>query len=348
MRELDFTAASGTHVVFGVGKRSVARSLLDGHRALIVATPGRLPVATQIADGVPFSDVPQHVPRATVEEAAATVEENDLDAAVAVGGGSPIGVVKALAMHFDLLKVYVPTTFSGSEMTNIWAVTESGGKKTARDERVRADHVVYDPELVVGMPLPLAFVGLFNAMAHAVEALYAKEVPEEVLDDAQQSVRSIATAVRRLATPSMSEAGDLEARAEALYGAHLAATTLDRAGMGLHHKIAHVLGGTLNLRHAEAHTVVLPYSLGYNADCIPEAMARLHESLGGDPVGELLRLQQQSGVPMSLAEIGMKESDIDVVVRQLMRDEYDNPRPLERDALRSTLEAAWAGELGAR
>ncbi|NKX52432.1 maleylacetate reductase, partial [Arthrobacter deserti] len=47
------------------------------------------------------------------------------------------------------------------------------------------------------------------------------------------------------------------------------------AGPGIHHKLCHVLGGTFNLPHAQAHAAVLPYVLAFNTPAAPAAAARI-------------------------------------------------------------------------
>jgi maleylacetate reductase len=121
---------------------------------------------------------------------------------------------------------------------------------------------------------------------------------------------------------------------------------LGNVGMALHHKLCHVLGGTLDLPHAQTHTVVLPHALAYNQPAAPQAVAALSRALGGtsDPARELWELAGRLGAPRSLAELGMKESDIARIAELAVADPYANPRPVTRDGVESLLRAAWAGE----
>ncbi len=337
-----------TNVVFGRGERAgLATAFEAGTPVLIVATPGRVAMLDATLSDLDaawrrcatFIDVPQHVPKETLEAAAALADEHGVSGAVAFGGGSAIGVVKALALRRSLRKVYVPTTYSGSEMTNIWAVSADGQKTTGRDDRARADLVIYDPDVVDSMPLPLVFVSLFNALAHAVEAMYAPDVTPEVIEDASSSVRLLADAISTL-----SNHDDRIAREAALRGAYHAGRALDAAQMGLHHKLAHVLGGTLALPHSPVHTVLLPHSLAYNRGHAAEAMRRLEPELSGDPVAVIERLRRDAMAPTALRDLGMAESDIDRVVDEVFVRPYPNPRPLERAPLRALVRAAWNGD----
>ena len=136
-----------------------------------------------------------------------------------------------------------------------------------------------------------------------------------------------------------------EARAAALYGAWLCGCCLGAVGMALHHKLCHTLGGTLDLPHAPTHTVVLPHALAYNAAAAPQAMARIARALGvADAAAGLHDLARELGAPLSLREIGMREADIERATDIALANPYWNPRPIEADAIRQLLRAAWAGE----
>jgi maleylacetate reductase len=116
--------------------------------------------------------------------------------------------------------------------------------------------------------------------------------------------------------------------------------------MTLHHKLCHALGGTLDLPHAQTHTVVLPHALAYNAPAAPQAVAALSRALGGvdDPARELWDLAGRLGAPRSLRELGMSEADIPRIVEQAVASPYANPRPVTSDGVAALLRAAWSGE----
>jgi alcohol dehydrogenase class IV len=115
--------------------------------------------------------------------------------------------------------------------------------------------------------------------------------------------------------------------------------------MSLHHKLCHTLGGTFDLPHAETHTIVLPHALGYNAPAVPKAMALLGEALGtAEPTLALYDLAGALAAPRGLRDLGMPEEGIDRAADLALANPYWNPRPLERDALRACIAAAWAGE----
>lgn len=346
----DFTyRAAPMRVIFGPGRLADLGGELDElelRRALVLSTPGHEALARSVAGtlggraaGVhPYAVM--HVPVEVAERAVAAATALRADSCLAVGGGSTVGLGKAIALHTGLPVIAVPTTYAGSEMTPVWGLTSGGMKRTGRDQRVLPRSVVYDPELTVSLPIDVSVCSGLNAVAHAVEALYAPEVSPITSLLAEESVRAI-----RLALPAL-VAGptDLGARGRALYGAWLAGACLGATTMGLHHKLCHALGGTLDLPHAQVHAVVLPHALAYNARAAPAAVAALCRALDtDDPAAALFRLTGELGAPTSLTELGVAEADLDRVARQVVAEAYPNPRQVTLDGVRELLDRAWRG-----
>jgi maleylacetate reductase len=282
-----------------------------------------------------------HVPVGVADRAVEVARAAGADGCVAVGGGSAIGLGKVIALRTGLPLVAVPSTYSGSEMTPVWGLTEDGAKRTGRDPSVLPRSVVYDPELTLSLPVGLSVTSGVNALAHAAEALYAPDASPVVSLMAEEGVRAMADALPALAAAPR----DLDARGRALYGAWLCGAALGATTMGLHHKLCHVLGGTFGLPHAETHTVVLPYALAYNAPAAPEAMAALGRALDADDVpGAVRGLAGGSGVPRSLAELGLSEADLAVAARAATEQAYPNPRKVTAEGVLDVLRAAYVGD----
>ncbi|WP_369394343.1 maleylacetate reductase [Streptomyces sp. CG1] len=281
-----------------------------------------------------------HVPVEVADRAVAVARAAGADGCVAVGGGSAIGLGKAIALRTGLPLIAVPTTYAGSEMTPLWGLTEHAVKRTGRDPVVQPRSVVYDAELTLTLPVSLSVTSGINALAHAVEALYAPDTSPLVSLMAEEGVRAMAGALPRLAA----EPDDLDTRGRALYGAWLCGTCLGATTMGLHHKVCHVLGGTFGLPHAETHTVVLPYALAYNAPAVPQALAALHRALDTEDAPRALRdLSVHLGAPRSLAELGLKEGDLTLAAEQVTGEPYANPRPVTAEGVLAVLWAAYEG-----
>ena len=348
--DLQFVYASHPgRVIFGAGALSHLEreiDLLGAQRALVLSTPEQEAQAEEVARrlgarcaGV-FARAVMHVPIETARLARAEAARVGADCAIAIGGGSTTGLGKAIALESALPILAIPTTYAGSEMTTIYGITEDGIKKTGRDPRVLPRTVIYDPELTLGLPTGLSAVSGMNAIAHAVEALYAVDANPVISLIAEEGIRALAVGLPAvLAAPT-----DIEARSNALYGAWLCGIALNGCAMALHHKLCHTLGGSFNLPHAETHTVVLPHAVAYNAKAAPDAMRRIARALGTDSaVGGLIALEQRLGTPMSLKAIGMPADGLDRAAAIAAAAPYPNPRALEQAAIRALLDDAFHG-----
>jgi maleylacetate reductase len=336
-------------VVFAVGAsgrlpEEVER--LGLRRLIVVCTPQQAdlaaeltsPVGSRIAELHPHATM--HVPATVAADAVARGREIAADGCIAVGGGSAIGLAKAVAKDTGLPIVAVPTTYAGSEMTPIWGLTDAGRKTTGRDPRVLPATVVYDPALTVTLPPALSVTSGMNALAHSAEALYAPDGSPITALLAAESARAIAGALPRLVT----DPRDIDARSDALYGAWLAGTVLGATTMSLHHKMCHILGGTFDLPHAETHTAVLPHVLAVNLPAAAPARTALANALGAaDPAQHLFHLARDLGAEMSLRALGLPEDGLQTVVDQALAGPRANPAPVTEADLRSILDNALAG-----
>jgi maleylacetate reductase len=349
MQSFIYTALPA-RVVFGAGTLArVADEVqrLGRSRALVLSTSPQEAEARALADrlgalavGV-FAEAAMHTPTDVTERALARARELAADSLVALGGGSTTGLSKAVAVRTDLPQVVIPTTYAGSEATPILGETAHARKTTQRSPKILPEVIVYDIDLTLTLPPSLSVTSGMNAIAHAVEALYAEEANPVISLLAEAGIAALAQGLPRI----VANPRDLEARSNALYGAWLCGTCLGAVGMALHHKLCHVLGGTFDLPHAETHTVVLPHAVAYNALAVPEAMARVARSLGTtqNAAQGLFDLARTLGAPTSLREIGMPESGLDEAADLAAAFPYWNPRPVERDAIRALLDDAWHG-----
>jgi maleylacetate reductase len=331
MREFTYEALP-MRVAFGPGRAASVGAELEHlglRRVLVLCTPGQQKTARVVADGLGdrcaavYPEAQMHVPVEVADAACAAAAELGADGCVAVGGGSTVGLGKAIALRHGLPVIAVPTTYAGSEMTPVWGITEGGIKRTGRDRAVLPRSVVYDPELSASLPVALSVTSGLNAVAHAAEGLYAPDVSPIVALMAEEGARSIVSALPRI----VAEPDGLDARADALRGAWLCGAVLGVTTMSLHHKLCHVLGGTFALPHAGVHTVVLPHVLAFNAPAAPRMVDALARVLGDRDVAPALwRWQRRLGAPTSLAELGMPADGVPEVVRQVLAVPYANPR----------------------
>jgi len=348
LRQFIYTALPA-RVVFGVGSLAQLPAELDrlgAKRALLLSTPEQADAVRQVAAALGsraagvYDKAAMHVPLEIAEDARRVARELQADVGITVGGGSTTGLGKAIALTSSLPIVAVPTTYAGSEMTPIYGLTEGGMKKTGRDVRVLPRTVIYDPALTFSLPAALSAASGMNAIAHCVEAMYAQDANPVISMMAEEGIRALAAALPVI----VREPRNHKARSEALYGAWLAGISLGSAGMALHHKLCHTLGGTWNLPHAETHAIVLPHAARYNRDAAPEAMARIARALDTEdaPTG-LFDLEVKLGLKMKLADLGMKAADLERAADLATQSPYPNPAPVEKAAVRALLEAAYTG-----
>jgi homogentisate 1,2-dioxygenase len=334
-------------VVFGAGAEASAATLLvelGARRVLLVAQDRHAEGAARIAGalgdraaGVFTTDRPQ-VPGEVADAAVARARDAGVDWVLAHGGGTPIGVAKAIALALPVSLAAVPTTYAGSERTNIWGVVRDGKKTTGRDDRVRPRLVVYDPLLTLDLDRTLSLDSLFNALAHSVEAFYAADATPDLRRAAEDSFEPLLAGIRAVAAAP----GELAGRELALRGAALASMALGGASMGLHHKLAHVLGGSFDTPHARTHATLLPYVLGFNAPAAPALVRALHRAWGaGDPPAFLYDLQRSLGLATSLRALGLTADALDTIADHVLEAKYPNPRPVERAPLRELLDDAF-------
>jgi len=347
---LDTTQFSkGQDVVFGAGRRSDVKELVQGagyERALVLTTPQQSDLGFEIAEALGpvaagvFTKATMHTPIDISEEAFAQLQDARADSVVSIGGGSTIGLGKALVLRAKVGHLALPTTYAGSECTPILGQTENGVKTTMSDPRLRPGMVLYDPELVASLPLGMTVTSALNAMAHAVEALYAKDRTETTKALALEGIAAFQNALPAV----MENPGDLNARQATQEGAWACGTVLGQVGMALHHKLCHTLGGSLNLPHAETHAIILPHATAYNQTAAAAELAPIADLFGGqEPARALWSFAKSLNAPMALKDLGVEERDLDRLAELATQNPYWNPREITNDGIRALLWRAWVG-----
>src|SRR5215469_4045899 len=341
--------ANPGRVIFGAGTLSRLPAEVERlglARVLVLATPVQESSAQELARQIGarsagvFADARMHTPVEVTEKAMAVVAGQRIDGLVAVGGGSTTGLAKALALRTDLPQIVAPTTYAGSEMTPILGETQAGRKVTQSSPKILPEVVIYDVDLTFTLPVAQSVTSGMNAIAHAVEALYTREANPLISLLAENGIGALARGLPRIAA----DPHEREARASALYGAWLCGICLGTVGMALHHKLCHTLGGMFDLPHAESHTAVLPHAVAYNRSAAPAAMQAVARALGvKDPAGGLYDLASELGATMALRDLGMTQAGIVQATEASLANPYWNPRPLEKEAIRALLTAAYEG-----
>jgi maleylacetate reductase len=310
------------------------------HRVLVIATPGSgTRLGQQLVDilgsraaGLHAQAV-VHVPKPVAEAGLAAAR--GADGLVAAGGGAAIGLAKIIARDLGLPIVAVPTTYSGSEATAIWGMSEGERKFTGKDTRVLPRTIVYDPELTLALPAAVSAASAMNAMAHCVEGLWVPDRTPFLMALASDAARRFAAHLPRV----VADGSDRAARTQCLVAAWLAGVVL-AAGTGLQHKLAHVLGG-LGMPHAQTHAIILPHVARFNLASAPQAQARLAAALGGDPAERLAEMLRGFPIPQRLREVGFDRGKIDFVAGEMAAMAIKMPRNVSADDVRTLLAAAY-------
>jgi maleylacetate reductase len=298
-------------------------------RALIVATPGSgARLGARVKDllgpraaGL-HAEAVIHTPRDLAAQGVQAAQAARADGLIAAGGGSAIGLAKAIAYQTALPIMVIPTTYSGSEATAIFGTSEGERKFVRRDQRVLPRTIIYDPDLTLALPPAVTAASGMNAIAHCVEALWVAERTPVTVALAMEALRRFGRHLPR----AVADGQDQEARGECLVASWLAGAVLS-AGTALHHKLAHVLGG-YGLPHAETHAIILPHVARFNLAEAPEARERLADALASeDPAAGLAAMLQRFPTPQRLREVGFERGKIADAAGQIAALAITTPRP---------------------
>ncbi len=350
MSEQNFSYRSRNyHVFFGEGQiKQLAELVGDNDRVFTIVSKRNQAEIEKALEGKSthlFTDIVQHVPQSLVYEALSIYKNEGCTLLLALGGGSAIGLAKALALQTDDVIIAVPTTYAGSEMTNIWGITGiDGTKTTGRNDVVMPRHIIYDLHFTKTLPKKLAVTSAFNAMAHLVEAVYAPDGNPVTTETALLGIEKL---MAGLTTVADHDGLTTEGNEYLTAGAFLAGKALGEVSMSLHHKAAHVLGGTFKLEHSHVHTVLLPFVLNYQWPALSASVQSDFQQAFGTtlPSKKIMELQKNTGAPTNLKEIGFEERQIEKAVQQILAKPYANPREITPTGLMKMLTNAFRGKL---
>lgn len=384
MRSFSYVSAAQA-VFFGAGYLSKLPSIAEQHnwRQMMLCTTthlrenGIMTLVERASDGylvVSYDRVEPHVPEHRVKEALSLAEQYDVDAIIGLGGGSPIGMAKAVSLELEanmlgqaqasspttqplVPVIAIPTTYAGSEMTPVYGVTRkqpdgSTYKVTVRDPRVPPKVIIYDPELTINLPPEMTAATGVNALAHCIEAVYSKARNPLSTSAALRGIYHI----RRSLVNCFRNGNDLRAREEMQIGAHLAGVSLATVSMGIHHGTGHVLGGTAGVPHGIANCIVLPHAIRFNADTVAPQLAlaaeamdirregRNDDDMALDLADRVFALIGQLGMPQRLRDAGVEKSMLPMLAEKMLDSQAvrNNPKPVT--SVKQTLpylEAMW-------
>ncbi len=318
-------------------------------RAMVACTPRRRGIGETLAARFPdrvatVCDAAEiFVPIRAVERGRQAAKDSGADGLVSYGGGSAVGLAKAIALEQDLPIVSIVTTYSGSETTALQGIVGADGVRTNyRSPRLLPRTLIHDPELTVDLPADISIASGLNAVSHAVSSFLSADSNPVSDMMGEVGIREMSAALTGIAANPK----DLGARSQALLGSLLCGLTLMASGTTIHHKVVHVLGGGYGLAHGPTHGVILPHSTAYNRLAAPNAMKRIARAFGteaSDGPLQLFNLLGDIGAPSSLKDLGLPKSVLGEAADRVMLDRYPNPHPYDPDRIRVLLDDAWHG-----
>lgn len=309
-------------------------------------------------------DIQPHVQDKQVLPSVMIAKEVGADAIIALGGGSVLGMAKAIVSTLRKERgsdlpvpiIAIPTTYAGSEMTPVYGVTHTNEtpprKVTVNDPSIVPRVVMYDPELTLDLSPELTASTGINAFAHCIEALYSKTRNPLSSAAALDGIRHIYGAL----LDCVQDGDNLSARTEMLLGSHLAGLSLASVSMGIHHGLCHVLGGTANIPHGVANAIILPHAIRFNADAtatelLPAARAMGISENGINPTGVIEAMAdaisdwiRRMDLPQRLRDAGVNQSDLPNLAEIAFqsRTVQNNPKPVKDVAqIEALLRQAW-------
>ena len=348
MHEFIFSINS-PKIIFGVGSKKKLSFFIEEincKRALVLSGNFQIRAAKNLSSELGnlsvglFGNAKMHSPVDITNEVLKIVKESKADCIVSFGGGSTIGLGKAIALRTNLPQFAIPTTYAGSEVTSILGQTENGIKTTTKNLKILPEYVIYDPELTLSLPLNFSITSGLNAIAHAAEGLYAKEGNPITKIMAIEGLKALRNALPEIVKNPF----NIDSRSTALYGAWLCGSVLGNVGMALHHKLCHVLGGSFDLPHAETHAILLPHTIAYNAISEAKRLSPLKEIFGDNPGQALYKFCNSLKAPIALRDLGLNEEDLDLASDIAIKNPYWNPREFNRDSIRKIFQNAWEGK----
>lgn len=348
----------------------IARPLIvTDHGVIAAGLLERLQEAAPTLAGAPvFADVPSNPTEAATEAALAVYREQGGDGIVALGGGSPIDLAKAVALlatHDGPLERYavilgglaritaavapviaIPTTAgTGSEVGRAALVTLRDGRKLGfLSPYLIPKRAICDPGLTLGLPPLLTAATGMDALTHCVETFLSPRdnPPAEAiaLDGLRRAFRHLERAV--------ADGADRPARREMMMAALMGGLTFQK-GLGAVHALSHPLGGftELGLHHGTLNAVLLPAVLRFNADAAAEKYAAIRRVLdlpGETDLGRVVAdLTARLGLPTSLSAMGVPRAVLAPTAAQATLDHSaaTNPRPAGESDYLALLEAAY-------
>ena len=356
----DFSFKIPQEIVFGLGSlKKLPGILKDNHidNALLVSDHGleSIGVVKKITDildegGVQYTTYLDVIPNPTisvVEEATALYQKNNCKSIIALGGGGPMDVSKAVGVLVQFggsIKDYVgvgnvpgpivpmlaiPTTAgTGSEVTASSVITdaETSFKFSVISHELLPKYAVLDPELIMTAPASIAAACGVDALIHALEAYISTDANLFTDAFAEKAMELIGKNIRRF----VANRKDEEAACAMMAGSTFAGIAFAWAKLGDIHAMSHPVSGFFHVAHGVANSVLMPTVIEFNAladhgryekiyNYIREGTALCHDFKPEMLVEEVKKLNRQLGIPENLRAVGVTEDKIPAMAADAMK-----------------------------
>jgi alcohol dehydrogenase class IV len=298
--------------------------------------------------------------------------ESGCDVIVGLGGGSVIDAAKAIAVvagnggqildyeGVDKVTAAIPPTVmcpstagTGADVSQFAVITDTTRrlKATLIGRALVPDISITDPRLLTTMPDDLAAATGLDALTHGIEAFVSRASGPLTDVHALHAIELICASLRGTLDRPEDPAGRT-AMAQASLEAGLAFTN---AILGATHAMSHQVGGLLDLPHGVVNGVLLPHVIRFNARSEPDRFVPIARAMGIDVTGlpadvaaeeaaeAVGRLAADLGCPRGLAELGVREADIDTLATTTLGDACLSTNP--RDADHADVAALFRGAL---
>lgn len=356
----DFTFAVPQDIIFGEGSLSKLGDLIlkSGCRKPFIISGKTLTKLGVVERAVKliekagyttelFNEVEANPSIETVEKATNAFKESGADCIIALGGGSPMDVAKAVgivAVYGGNIKDYegggkvpgkitpiiaIPTTAgTGSEVTAFTVITDHARnyKLTVFSYELIPQYALLDPELIMSLPKSVAAATGIDALVHAIEAYLSKAASPFSDSMAEKAMELIGSSIRSF----IEDRGNKEAASAMLTGSMFAGLAFAWARLGNVHAMAHPLGGFFDVPHGVANAILLPIVMEFNALTDEGRYKKIYECLTPGRtipedftpellVNELKALTASLGIPKNLAEVGVTEDKIPAMAEDAMK-----------------------------
>ena len=371
-----FGRGSREKVAEEIKNRGYNKILVVTDRALIDAEVSQM--VTDILDKEEisyfvFDGVKPNPTVTNVHDGLTMAKINNVDAVVAIGGGSVIDTAKAVAVIMtnpeftDVVSldgvantknkclpiIAVPTTAgTAAEVTINYVITDERRTKkmVCVDPHDIPEVAIIDPDLMQKMPQGLAASTGMDALTHAMEGYITKAgwlIPDMF------HINAMALIYKNLEKAANEK--DNEAIEKIGYAQYIAGMGFSNVGLGIVHSMAHSLGAYFDTPHGVANALLLPHVLKFNGIVCPTLYRNMGNAFGldmenttdeeaVDKVVEAVRkLSINLGIPQTLREIGVPKEMIPTLAKQAINDACTpgNPRSVTVEDIIKIYEAAF-------